>query len=543
MTDRDQTVFFSLNGANGQPDRLEDYDDAAPEVRSADSAPGIISLGFLTAAARRSALFLLIMAIVGPIIGLGVYAATPHPYQASASVLLTLSPFENSQTVASDNQAIAETRAVASLALHRLGLQESVTSFVSSYNVTAVTDRVLDVTASGPSSSQAVLRAAAVATAFLQFRANDLQTNLNLQLQSLNQQISQAKQRLTSITAQITQLTGQVTSSAQQDQLGKLRTEQTNVTNSLDSLQQAVAEQQTTTQPALTAALKRSQVLGVVALPRSKLKSAASYAIFGIIAGLAVGLAIVVIRALVSDRLRQRDDVAYALEAPVKLSVGPLRPGRLPGRAARRDRDMKRVVAHLRGAMPRTARSPASLAVVAVDNAPVVAEAIAALATSSASQGQKVVVADLSPGTPLARLLGVSRAGTHAVRRAGAEFTVIVPDRGDAAPAGPLRAAAAPSAPPLAAGAVGADLEVLLALVTLDPALGGDHLATWAASAVVAVTAGQSSADRLCSVGEMVRLARVRLDSVILIGSDKSDETLGQMRRSEEQIELGVFGR
>ena len=545
VTDRDQTAVFSLSGANGEPDRLEDYDDsAAPEVRSADLAPGIVSLGFITAAVRRSGLFLLIMAIVGPIVGMGVYAATPHAYQASASVLLTLGPFENSQTVASDNQAIAETRAVADLAVHALGLQQSVSSFVSSYTVTSVTQRVLNVTASGPSPSQAVLRATAVATAFLKFRANELQTDLNLQLQSLNQQVSQAMQRLNSITAQVTQLSGQVTSSAQQ--LGKLRAEQTSATNNLGSLQQAVTSQQTTTQPALTAALKGSQVLSVVALPRSKLKSQASYAIFGIIAGLAVGLAIVIIRALVSNRLRQRDDIAYALEAPVKLSVGPLRPRRLrlPGRAARRDQDMKRVIAHLHGAVPRTARRPASLAIVAVDNAPVLARAVAALATSSASQGQKVVAADLSPDAPLARLLGVKGPGTHAVSRGGADFTVIVPDRDDAAPVGPLRAAAAPAAPALAGdAALGADVDVLLALVTLDPALGGDHLATWAASAVVAVTAGQSSAERVHSVGEMVRLAGVRLDSVILIGADKSDETLGQIRSSDEQIGLGVLGR
>jgi len=539
-------VVFSLSGANGEPDRLEDDDDsAAPEVRSADLAPGIVSLGFITAAVRRSGLFLLIMAIVGPIVGMGVYAATPHAYQASASVLLTLSPFENSQTVASDNQAIAETSAVAGLAVHALGLQQSVSSFASSYTVTSVTQRVLNVTASGPSPSQAVLRATAVATAFLKFRANELQTDLNLQLQSLNQQVSQAMQRLNSITAQVTQLSGQVTSSAQQ--LGKLRAEQTSATNNLGSLQQAVTSQQTTTQPALTAALKGSQVLSVVALPRSKLKSQASYAIFGIIAGLAVGLGIVIIRALVSNRLRQRDDIAYALEAPVKLSVGPLRPRRLPGlpgQAARRDQDMKRVIAHLHGAVPRTARRPASLAVVAVDNAPVMARAVAALATSSASQGQKVVAADLSPDAPLARLLGVKGPGTHAVSRGGADFTVIVPDRDDAAPAGPLRAAAARAAPALAGdAALGADVDVLLALVTLDPALGGDHLATWAASAVVAVTAGQSSVERVHSVGEMVGLAGVRLDSVMLIGADKSDETLGQIRRSDEQIGLGVFGR
>ncbi len=44
---------------------------------------------------------------------------------------------------------------------------------------------------------------------------------------------------------------------------------------------------------------------------------------------------------------------------------------------------------------------------------------------------------------------------------------------------------------------------------------------------VVVVTAGESSVEKVHSVGEMIRLAGTRLDSVVLIGADKSDESLG----------------
>ena len=81
---------------------------------------------------------------------------------------------------------------------------------------------------------------------------------------------------------------------------------------------------QTTTVPDLTAALKNSQVLSVTPLPYSKKKTLVTYGGVGLLAGLAVGLTIVIIRALVSDRLRRRDDIAYALDAPVKLSVRTL---------------------------------------------------------------------------------------------------------------------------------------------------------------------------------------------------------------------------
>ena len=206
---------------------------------------------------------------------------------------------------------------------------------------------------------------------------------------------------------------------------------------------------------------------------------------------------------------------------------------------------MQRVVAHLHSAVPRSTQVPASLAIVAVDNGPVVAQAVAALATSYASQGTQVIAADLSSGAYLAHLSGVKGPGVQTVSRDGVNFMMVVPDRDDAVPVGPLRAVTSPAGPAQAGDALVASYasaDVLLTLVTLDPALGGEHLATWAANAVVVVSAGQSSAERIHGVGEMVRLAGMRLDSVVLIGADKRDESLGMVRRSDEQAGVGVLG-
>ena len=296
--------------------------------------------------------------------------------------------------------------------------------------------------------------------------------------------------------------------------------------------------------------MDKSQVLSVTPLPASKKKKLITYGAIGLIGGLALGLTIVVVRAMVSDRLRRRDDIAYALDAPVRLSVSTLGARRTltprPGRAAKRDLDMQRVIAHLHSAMPRSAQVPASLAIVAVDNGPVVAQAVAALATSYASQGTRVIAADLSSGAYLAHLSGVKGPGVQTVSRNGVNFMMAVPDRDYPVPVGPLPSVTSPTGPAqagdaLVASDVSADL--LLTLVTLDPALGGDHLATWAANAVVVVSAGQSSAERIRGVGEMVRLAGMRLDSVVLIGADKRDESLGLERRSDEKAGVGVLGR
>jgi hypothetical protein len=78
-----------------------------------------------------------------------------------------------------------------------------------------------------------------------------------------------------------------------------------------------------------------------------------------------------------------------------------------------------------------------------------------------------------------------------------------------------------------------ASANLLLTLTTLDPALGGEHLATWATDAVAVVTAGRSSWTRIQAVGEMVRLSGIRLVSAVLVGADKTDESLGILRTPE----------
>jgi capsular polysaccharide biosynthesis protein len=541
-------VIFSLSGNSDEQDRLGVYDDfAAAENRPGDFVPGLVNLGFITAAIRRSVLFVSLLAAVGLCGGIGVYVKYPHSYQATASVFLTISPYEDTLTAVANNQAMAATSPVATIALKKLGLKESVSNFLSSYTVSSSTARVLTVTGSGPSAEQAQLRAGAVGNAFLAFRADELQSQQDLVVQSLNQQINQARQRVSSIDGQLSQLSSQSASPAQLD---KVRAERTTAANALSNLQQAAATNQTTTRPALTAALKNSQLLSVIPVPLAKKKILVTYAAIGLVAGLVVGLSIVVIGALISDRLRRRDDVAYALDAPVKLSVRSLRGHRRlapwPGRTAKRNHDLRRVVAHLHTAVPRRSQGAQGLVIVAVDNAPIVAQAVTELATSYAGSGTQVVTADLSSGAHLAHLARVKGPGTHAVSRNGVTFTMAVPERDDLAPAGPLPPFNSPpgraQAPdPLVTSDVAADL--LLTLATLDPAVGGDHLATWATNAVVVVTSGESSAERIHSVGEMIRLAGMRLDSVVLLGADKSDESLGLTPRPEEQVGMGALGR
>jgi len=188
------------------------------------------------------------------------------------------------------------------------------------------------------------------------------------------------------------------------------------------------------------------------------------------------------------------------------------------------------MVAYLRASLPPGSEHPAGLAIAAVDNAQVVAQAVVALGISLARQGMQVIVADLSDGARAARLLGAKRPGVHPVSRGGVHLTVAIPDYGEVAPIGPLesgRLASEHAEAPKALLAASASADVLLTLATLDPAFGADSLATWATDVVAVVTAGRSSGARIHAVGEMVRLSGSRLTSAILVGADKNDESLG----------------
>ena len=127
--------------------------------------------------------------------------------------------------VVTDNQTTAQSRSVAGLVIRNLGLRQSVDSFLSSYSATSVTDRVLVITVSASSSDQAVLRANAIAEAFLQVRADELLSEQELTRGSLEQQIGQVEQNISSLARQISRLAAEPASPGQQSQLSSLRAE------------------------------------------------------------------------------------------------------------------------------------------------------------------------------------------------------------------------------------------------------------------------------------------------------------------------------
>jgi capsular polysaccharide biosynthesis protein len=424
---------------------------------------------------------------------------------------------------------------VAQRVVGKLGLHDSISNLLATYTVMNLTDRVLELTASATSSKEAVLQANTLATEFLQLRADRLQAQQQLTVAALDQQISQARQNLTALTTQIAALSAQPASHDQQAKLSQLNSQRSDAQTALVVLQQTTAGNKATGQANVAAQVKGSSVLDpATAMHHSPAKFAIIYAVIGLIVGLALGLAIVIIRALVSNRLRRRDDIADALGATVNLSVGRISSPRWhlerPKLKAARDRDLARIVAHLRDAVPEGSSGAAALAVVAIDNEKSAAQSLVSLAASCAQQGHQVLVADLCPGAPAAHLLGAANPGIQKVTVDGVPLDVAVGRRDDVMPTGPVhpgRMRTPEELPGEALAAAYHSADILLTLIALDPSLGAEHLRTWAADAVVVVTAGRSSWLRIHAVGEMIRLARIRLVSAILVGADKTDESLG----------------
>ena len=533
MNEEDRTVMHLLHGSADAAGSAWLYDTAeATGSQPTGFAAELVSLGYIKSALWRGRSFWCALAIIGLVIGIGYKVKYPTQYQANTTILLPLDA--NNDGAINSDVAIAQSRAVASLAVHELGLMESPASFAEHYTITPpTTDEVMVITATAASSQAALSDANAVATAFLKFRANLENKDRDIAVSSLALQASRARQQVQLLTKQIADSSGRTSTAASQATLTSLQNRLGQANDALTNADSDIRtiDQQTTLQN------KDSQVLDTAyLLPRSRKKPVLLAAAMGLFGGLVLGVGILAVRAVVSDRLRRRDDVAHALGAPVTLSVGAIRLRRwTPFRghpAASRSAAVRLVVAQLRATIPQGPRKPLALAVVPIDDPRAAAVCVASLATSCAQDGMRVVLADLARGAPAARLFGVKRPGVAKTGERGAHLVVSMPDPADPAPIGPWRGpgAFAHAEPTREVAEVCAGADLLLVLATLDPALGGDHLATWVSDAVPVVTAGRSSWTKIHAVAEMLRLAQVELASAVLVGTDTSDDSIGVLR-------------
>ncbi len=509
-------------------DRPWAYDDYPPveDESVADPTAGLASLGYIATAIRRRLALVAAAALIGLFVGTAGYVLAPPAFQAEISLYLSTAPGQNPGQAMGTDVTLAQAHSVDAAVVRKLGLAESPSQLLASYTVTAETNEVMLIMTRAPSSAEAMREATAVATEFLRFRANQAATEQQAELATLNQQITQEKQQVAATTRQLTAAIAEPVSAARTAELARLRPLSRREQLALAGLQQTATGYPVTTAQQVAG----SGVLdAAAAIPRSRLRTPAEYVGGGLVGGLVLGAGFVVVGALVSDRLRRRDDVSRALGAPVGMSVGRVRAGGRvwrPGLRVVRGRPVVRAGAYLGGLVPGSGSGPSGLAVVPVGGDRAAAAVVVAAALARAREGAQVIVADLCAGAPAARLLGVRGPGVKMASGQEGQLAVVVPEPGEIAPAGPA-VRPGPGVRLVLAREVYQAADVLLVLVPLDPLGGSEHLASWAGRAVAVVSAGETSATRINAVGELIRLAGVTQLPAVLLGADRNDETVG----------------
>jgi hypothetical protein len=413
-----------------------------------------------------------------------------------------------------DDVALLQTRAVADRAVSILHLNMNADRVLSRYKGTAVSPSIMSIKLSGSSAADAVAQSNALAAAFFQIRSSVLNQQTQVLVSGLQTQINSVKAQIQQLTTQINALPATPTDS-QATQKTNLVNERNSTNTQLLQLQAQVQQDQLS-EASIT---QGSRVLDpAVTNPVSKKKVVAKDALSGLVAGLGLGFAIVVIGALVSDRLRRRAEVAAALGAPVELSVGHLpRPRWLSGIRLRRhvrrpSAALQMVERRLRTQLE--AAPSARLAVIEIEAGKPAALATTVLAVSLASEGKRVMLVDAAHGRPLAAMLGATPAAHDVemitISRKHLALFVVPDDPGQMVWTDSLE-----------------DADVILTLATVDPALGAEHISTWARDAVVIVRAGTASAVQIDAVGRLLHRALIAVPSAILIEADRDDYSAG----------------
>lgn len=501
-------------------------------------------------------------AIVGALLGVAALFAVPH--QASATTtLLMVSPNPGDESAMTTDVSLLMTRKVAERVISELDLEESPETVLSTVTATPASNQILTVTVDGPSEAAAVARARALVDNFLVFRAEQLRSISDGLITGFDNRVSALQEQVDDLTRQY----GRISADKPVDQvrLNDVVTARATLGAQIADLQRAIEDASLQTDAAIGAT---HVIDDPMASPYGSRRQLVLFALSGALLGGAIAVGTILFRALTSDRLRQRREVASALGVPVRVGVGPV-PSRRRARRAevavttwiarhlrghpvrwtehRRRRNLETLVQGLETALgprltaPAQARGqdrargpaigrrpgPTTLGVAAIDRADTAAVVIRALADRLAERDIRVLLVDLSASGALA---GRATSGLSRGQDDGSGPAVFRPEGDPALAPGPRRSGRRPAAPPEELGELGvvwSEVEVVLALLEVDPGIDLDILGTWVARVVPLVSAGRASRELLTTIAALIEEAGPEIPFALLEGADRTDRTLG----------------
>ena len=513
-----------------------------------NQAGPFVDLPSLVRALRRRWRVWVATAVLGLVGAVGFSVAFPPAHSATTLLLLRHPPQSDPSKAMITDAELIKGRSVAQRAVDRSSLGVSAKELVANYRAIPLSDEVLQVTADGPTSTQALRRANAVAEAFLSFRRDEFRRQSQVVVHALEERQEALNEELGGLNDRLNRLyTGPGEGSESSARaLGDLLTRRSAIYNELSELRRRI--------DAITldnrSVIEKSRIADpAVTDDRSPLRSLAANLAAGLVCGVAPGFGWVVVQEVVSDRVRRRDEVMTALGAPSVVSVGPLKGSlrtqrrRFQRHLGEPQREITRLVRHLRRQLPSGGSVPPALVVVSVSSDGAAAVALASMAVQLIDEGRSVLVADLSSSSALARLLHSPnhKASTDESGATGAPSWVALFTPGPL-PGATTRCTCGAlllrlhSVEHLSVEHLGLDLDpeevrreadVVLVLATLDPTFEDRYLSRWGANAVAVVTAGRSTVTALQSAAHMVRAAGLHLDSAVLVGADPNDEGVG----------------
>ncbi len=511
--------------------RVDELEQEPPGA--APSSPALVTLHFLLTALKRRWRVWVGLGCVGVLLGMAWTLVSPPKSVGTVTLLLAHETSADPQQAMSTDVSLLRTRTLAATVVDQLDLDMTPEDFQQSVVSVPESTDVLVLEVTGPDDATAVDRARALGDAYLAFRASQIRSQREALTRGYENRITTLQERAQDLKQQYGEL--RAGPSGGLERASALVNEQAQVSTEIESTQRSIRDASLKANSIIDA----SRVLDPAAdKPRpSPLKPLILAMASGFIGATAVGVGLVLAAALLSGRLRLREEVALALDAPVRVGVGDLRPRR-SWRPSRSDHDLSGALGLLVDALDqqvarpsRTRKSrPTRLALACVDNAAAGGLVLAELVARLGSQGLAVFVLDLSPDGALTAALADAPAEEDEAGPDRRRPVVHRPDRVPSlvqGPAGTPAGAAVdlPATEPRDDAWKQAD--VVLALVEVDPAVGLEHLASWVDEAVVLVTAGRSSAERLRTTGELIRAAGLRLPFALMVGTHHTDETLG----------------
>lgn len=540
--------------------RVEDEADAE---LTGTPLPLMVAVRALGDALRRTWRIWVGAAIVGGVLGVGALVAAPRPPTATTTLLM-VSPASGAESAMTTDITLLMNRGVAARVVADLGLAESPEALLSGVTATPVSDQILTVTAGGPSDAAAVARLTSLVKHFLEFRATQLRSVSDGLVAGYETRLADVRKQIAGLTREYSRIAA--APRMDQGRLNEVVTARNALTTRTTELQQNIGEATIQTDAAINA----THVIDVpVTTPSGSRRQLVLFALSGALLCAAAAIGVILFRALTTDRVYRRSDVASALGVPVRVGVGRL--GRrtpshratqaLSAWVARRlrghprrwtrsqqDHHLEALVQGLGSALaPRFSTSgrrrgatatpdqparlrnrPTTLGVVAVDRADVAAAVVWTLAERLTDRGIRVLLVDLSASGALP-----GATATDGPERApGWPGPVLFRPESDPAltsgPRGHVHRRRKRPEDGSELSRLWDEAELVLALVEVDPGIDLDVLGTWVSRVVPLVSAGRASAEHLATLTALLRGSGLDIPFALLEGTDRSDKTLGQ---------------